>query len=137
MVRTRLIIAVLACVLAPAGPAAAALPSDLSADPLDRGALLALPSVYRVDVTIEVEALKLADGTRVTLPEAARRIGESGTAVAGAPGGWLVTAAHEARRSPAWPVSTSSPPHGIPITPTRPRRRSGCGAPAPSRSGRG
>lgn len=95
-VRTRLIIAVLACALAAAGPAAAALPSDLSADPLDRGALLALPSVYRVDVTIEVEALRLSDGTRVALPEAARRIGESGTAVAVAPGGWLVTAAHVA-----------------------------------------
>ena len=95
-VRTRLIIALLACALALAGPAAAALPSDLSADPLDRGALLALPSVYRVQVTIRVQALRLADGTRMALPPDARTITENGTAVAVAPGGWLVTAAHVA-----------------------------------------
>ena len=77
------------------GPAAAeGIPRDLSADPLDRGVLLALPSIYRVDVTIRVEALRLADGTRRALAPAARRFGESGTAVAVAPGGWLVTAAH-------------------------------------------
>lgn len=99
--RPRVLVSALLCVLAAASPVAAALPSDLSADPLDRAALLTLPSVYRVDVTIRVDALRLADGTRVTLRPAARTIVESGTAVAVAPGGWLVSAAHVAAPDPA------------------------------------
>ena len=54
----------LAALLAAAAGAAAAPPDDLSADPLDRGALLALPSVYRVEMTMHVEALRTADGRR-------------------------------------------------------------------------
>lgn len=94
--RPRALIAALACALACASPAAAALPSDLSADPLDRGVLLALPSVYRVDVVVRVDALRLADGSRYALRPRARVIEELGTAVAVAPGGWLVTARHVA-----------------------------------------
>ena len=40
--------------LGTAAGAAAAPPDDLSDDPLDRGALLALPSLYRVEATIHV-----------------------------------------------------------------------------------
>ena len=94
--RPRALLAALLAALALAAPAVAVAPSDLSADPLDRAALLALPSVYRVDVTIRVNALRLADGTRVALRPKARDITESGTAVAVAPGGWLVSAAHVA-----------------------------------------
>lgn len=86
-----LVLAVVAVLPAVAG---AAPPSDLSADPLDRAALLALPSVYRVDMTIRVSALRRSDGTRLALSPHARTITEYGTAVAVAPGGWLVTAAH-------------------------------------------
>lgn len=86
----------IALALALAGAAAGAPPDDLSDDPLDRGALLALPSVYRVDVTLRVDALRTGDGRRVDLPPAAREIEERGTAFAVAPGGWLVTAAHVA-----------------------------------------
>lgn len=75
---------------------AAAPPDDLSDDPLDRGALLALPSLYRVDLTLSVSALRTADGRGVPIPRDQRRIRERGTAFAVAPGGWLVTAAHVA-----------------------------------------
>ena len=86
----------LAALLAAAAGAAAAPPDDLSADPLDRGALLALPSVYRVEMTMRVKALRTADGRRVPLPPEGRELEERGTAFAVAPGGWLVTAAHVA-----------------------------------------
>jgi hypothetical protein len=76
--------------------ASAAVPDDLSADPLDRAALLALPSVYRVDVIIRVDALRRGDGKRIRLPRAARIVREAGTAFAVAPDGWLATARHVA-----------------------------------------
>ncbi len=79
-----------------ASGAAAALPYDLSADPLDRAALLALPSVYRVDVTIRVDALRGRGGRVIPLPPAARTVREAGTAFAVAPDGWLATARHVA-----------------------------------------
>lgn len=79
-----------------AGGAAAAVPDDLSADPLDRGVLLALPSVYRVETTIRVNAIRLADGRVLKMPPGGREISEVGTAVAVTPDGWLVTAAHVA-----------------------------------------
>ena len=80
--------------LGTAAGAAAAPPDDLSDDPLDRGALLALPSLYRVEATIHVEALRTGDGRRVPIPPQAHEIRERGTAFAVAPGGWLVTARH-------------------------------------------
>lgn len=95
-VTPRALLAVLVALLLGAGVAAAAAPSDLSTDPLDRATLLALPSVYRVDTTIRVDALRLADGTRLPITPKARIIEERGTAVAVAPGGWLVSAAHVA-----------------------------------------
>jgi hypothetical protein len=79
-----------------ASGAAAALPYDLSADPLDRAALLALPSVYRVDVTIRVDALRGRAGRPIPLPPAARTVREAGTAFAVAADGWLATARHVA-----------------------------------------
>lgn len=87
---TALLIALVAAV----GPAAAAPPPDLSTDPLDRAVLLALPSVYRVTVTLDVPALVTADGERLRLAGPARRIVESGTAFGVGPGGWLATARH-------------------------------------------
>ena len=93
----RTLLAALLVTLATAAGAAAAIPPDLSDDPLDRGTLLALPSVYRVDVVLHVDALRTAAGARIALPAAARELpSETGTAVAVAPGGWLVTAAHVA-----------------------------------------
>lgn len=93
-------IAALLAALALGGPAAA-MPSDLSADPRDRASLIALSSVYRVTVTIRVDALRLSDGTLRPLLPRARRITETGTAVAVGRGGWLVTAAHVASPDPA------------------------------------
>ncbi|WP_217914104.1 S1 family peptidase [Miltoncostaea marina] len=90
----------LAALLTAAVPAAAA-PADLSEEPLDRATLLALPSVYRVDATIRVAALRTRDGGRIALPPEARTIEERGTAFAVAPDGWLVTAAHVAAPRPA------------------------------------
>jgi hypothetical protein len=87
------LIAALMVVLGLVAPAAAAPPDDLSADPLDRAALLALPSVYEVRVEIDVPALRRRDGTRIALPPAARRVSEGGTAFGVGPG-WLATAAH-------------------------------------------
>jgi S1-C subfamily serine protease len=82
--------------VAAAGGASAAVPSDLSDDPLDRGVLLALPSVYQVTTTVRVNALHLADGRVLELPPRGRDIPERGTAVAVTPDGWLVTAGHVA-----------------------------------------
>jgi hypothetical protein len=82
--------------LCAAGAGAGAVPDDLSEDPLDRGTLLALPSLYRVDMTLRVEALRTRDGDRIALPPEAREIEERGSAFAVAPNGWLVTAAHVA-----------------------------------------
>jgi S1-C subfamily serine protease len=89
-------VSVLALALLCAAAAAGAPPDDLSADPLDRGTLLALPSVYRVDMTLRVDALRTGDGRRIPLPAQARELEERGSAFAVAPGGWLVTAAHVA-----------------------------------------
>jgi len=92
----RTLLAGLLVTLATAAGAAAAIPSDLSGDPLDRATLLALPSVYRVEAKLHVDALRTAAGDRVALPPGAREIPEAGAAVAVAPNGWLVTAAHVA-----------------------------------------
>lgn len=81
---------------AEAGPVAAEPVDPLTGDRLERAALLALPSVYRLDVTIEVPALRRANGRRVEIDPAARRVTERGTAVAVAGGGVLVSAAHVA-----------------------------------------
>jgi S1-C subfamily serine protease len=93
--RRLIAIAAAALALLPAA-AAGAPPDDLSEDPLDRGTLLALPSLYRVEMTLQVDALRGREGRRIALPPRAREIEEVGTAFAVAPGGWLVTARHVA-----------------------------------------
>lgn len=93
--RRLIAIAATALALLPAA-ATGAPPDDLSEDPLDRGTLLALPSLYRVEMTLRVDALRGRDGRRIALPPQAREIEEVGTAFAVAPGGWLVTARHVA-----------------------------------------
>ncbi len=92
----RVLAALLVALVAAVAPAAAtaAPPPDLSQDPLDRAALLTLPSIYRVTVTYDVPALVAADGTRLPLGAKARRIVESGTAFGVSTGGWLATARH-------------------------------------------
>ena len=96
----RPLLAALAVALALVSPAAAAAPDDLSTDALDRAALLALPSVYRVEVTMHVQGLRTGDGTTLTIPPVGRVFREVGTAFAVAPGGWLVSAAHVAAPGP-------------------------------------
>ena len=96
MRRTATLAALVVSLSLGASGAAAALPYDLSADPLDRAALLALPSVYRVDVTIRVDALRGRGGRLIRLPPAARTVREAGTAFAVAGDGWLATARHVA-----------------------------------------
>ncbi|MGD9695565.1 MAG: serine protease [Thermoleophilia bacterium] len=94
--RRTLLLALLLVAAVAAAPAAAALPDDLSGDPLDRGVLLATPSVYRIQAEIPVEGVRLGD--RVwRLPAGHRFVAEMGTAVVVAPGGWVVTARHVAR----------------------------------------
>lgn len=85
-----LIVAV-AALFAVARPAPAA--GDLAGDPLARATLLALPSVYRVDVTLRIPAIRTSSGQRITLGHGSS-VAERGTATAVAPDGWLVTAAH-------------------------------------------
>ncbi len=94
--RLPIAIAAALALLGTAAGAAAAPPDDLSEEPFDRAALLALPSLYRVDVTVAVDSLRTRDGARVDLPPEGREIQERGTAFAAAPGGWLVTARHVA-----------------------------------------
>lgn len=86
----------LAAALALAAPAAAQVPDDLSADRLDRAALLSLPSIYRIDVQIRVGGLLDATGRRIPLPQRPLVVEESGTAFGVAGGGWLATARHVA-----------------------------------------
>ena len=95
-----LVAVILLALLALAPPALAARPDDLSRDPLDRAALLALPSVYRVEVVVHVRGLRLKDGTVLAMPGTSGVFEEVGTAFAAAPGGWLVSAAHVAAPNP-------------------------------------
>lgn len=85
-----LVIALAALACAPAAPAA---DEDLAGDPMARAAMLSLPSVYRVDVTLRVPAVRTAAGEVIRVPDGGA-IAERGTATAVAPGGWLVAAAH-------------------------------------------
>ncbi|HWH14593.1 MAG TPA: serine protease, partial [Miltoncostaeaceae bacterium] len=77
-----------------ASPAAAL--DELSPEPLERAAVLALPSVYRVETRVEVPALRTRSGELYRLPAGGRTITELGTAFAVSPDGVLVTAAHVA-----------------------------------------
>jgi S1-C subfamily serine protease len=79
---------------------ASAVPSDLSTDPLDRGVLLTLPSVYRVKATVRVNAIRLRNGDVLRMPAQGRDISEIGTGVGVTPDGWVVTAGHVAAPAP-------------------------------------
>ena len=100
--RIRTVIATLilgaATVFGTAGTAAADIPTGvpdaLSPEPLDRGALIAMPAVWQVQVTTRMQALRTKDGTVVRLPPAAREVSREGTAFAVTPNGYLATAAH-------------------------------------------
>lgn len=87
-------------IVPPVAPAPAASADDLAGDELARGVLLAMPSIYRVDVTLRVPELRTRDGERIRVP-GGRAIAELGTATAVAPGGWLVSAAHLVDPDPA------------------------------------
>jgi hypothetical protein len=73
--------------------AASAIPDDLSDDPLDRGALIALPGIYQLEARFTVGGLstrfdgeqRLDTGGPVTVV---------GSAVGIATGGWILTAEH-------------------------------------------
>lgn len=93
-----LIVLLAALLLAPVGHATAL--SDLSRDQLDRAAILAAPSIYRLEASVTIEALQTMDGRRIELPPRARRLSEVGTAFAIAPDGTLAAAAHVAAPTP-------------------------------------
>ena len=90
----RLLLVVLAALAMAAGAApAAGADEDLAGDPLARGAMLALPSIYRVEVTLRVPEVRTAAGELIAVPHGGV-LTEHGTATAVAPDGWLVAAAH-------------------------------------------
>lgn len=98
----RLLLGLLCALSALLGPAAAGAPAadeDLAGDPLARGAALALPSVYRVDVSLRIPRVRTARGQVLRIPHG-DAIAERGTATAVAPDGILVSAAHLVDPSP-------------------------------------
>lgn len=99
LVLVRFLVSLLAALLlVPVGSAAAL--SDLSRDRLDRAAILAAPSIYRLEAMVTIDALQTEDGRRIDLPPRARRLSEVGTAFAIAPDGTLAAAAHVAAPTP-------------------------------------
>ena len=97
-VRLRSLLAALLVTLAIAPVAVADIPSGvpdpLAADPLNRAALIAMPAVWRVEVTTSMTGLRTKDGTVIELPPRARSVSREGTAFAVTPEGYLVTALH-------------------------------------------
>ncbi|MGI9539497.1 MAG: S1 family peptidase [Miltoncostaeaceae bacterium] len=94
MDRRLVVLIALGCALLP--PSAVGATDDLTTDPRERGALLALPAVYQLSTEVSVEALVTDDGRRIPVPPGARRVGEVGTAFGVAPGGHVVAATHVA-----------------------------------------
>ena len=80
--------------IAPA-TASAAIPNAQTNDPLQRAVLLSLGSVYRVETTVTVTALRTGTGKTYRLGPI-HNVTELGTAFAVAPSGVLVTDAHVA-----------------------------------------
>jgi hypothetical protein len=76
-------------------PVVAAIPNGRTSDPLERGVLLSVGSVYRIETTVTVTALRARDGTTYPLGRV-RTVTELGTAFAVAPSGVLATDAHVA-----------------------------------------
>ncbi|MEQ9335573.1 MAG: serine protease [Miltoncostaeaceae bacterium] len=98
----RLLLGLLCALVAPLGLGAAGAlgpGEDLAGDPLSRGATVALPSVYRVDVTLRIPRVRTARGQVLDVPHG-DAIAERGTATAVAPDGVLVSAAHLVDPSP-------------------------------------
>lgn len=97
-VRFRSLLAALLVTLAIAPVAVADIPSGvpdpLAADPLNRAALIAMPAVWRVEVSTSMTGLRTKDGTVIELPPRARSVSREGTAFAVTPEGYLVTALH-------------------------------------------
>lgn len=87
-------LAIAAVGIAPA-TASAAIPSAQTNDPLQRGVLLSLGSIYRVETTVSVTALRTRAGRTYPLGQI-HNVTELGTAFAVAPSGVLVTDAHVA-----------------------------------------
>jgi S1-C subfamily serine protease len=92
-------------VLVAATPAAAdippGVPDALSPQPLERAALIAMPAVWRVDVTARMTGLRTKGGRVIPLPPAARTVTKEGTAFAVTPDGYLMTATHVVQPSAA------------------------------------
>ena len=87
----RVLLVALTLLAAIPGGAAAAIPEELTRDPLERGALIALPSVYRLEASFSVEAIVTRDGTRRPV---GREVRVAGTAFGVATGGGVLTADH-------------------------------------------
>jgi S1-C subfamily serine protease len=87
-----LLIAALALLLAPAGTLAA-LPSELSDEPLDRGAWRALDGAYRLEADYRVQGVRTALDVSSRFDEP-RTVSIVGSAFAVAAGGLVVTADH-------------------------------------------
>jgi len=92
------IAAALIAAAAIASPAVADIPAGvpdvLSPDPVVRGALIAMPAVWDVQVTAHMTALRMKNGQLVTLPLNARTVQKEGTAFAVTPDGFLLSALH-------------------------------------------
>ena len=115
MKRSRIAAALIAAA-AVASPALADIPAGvpdaLSPDPVVRGALIAMPSVWDVQVTAHMTSLRLKNGQVVALPPAARTVQKEGTAFAVTPDGFLLSALHVVSPSPVSPTANRSPPTG-------------------------
>ena len=86
---------VLAAVACPAlAGTPARVPDALDPDPVMRGALIAMPAVWDVQVQAHLTALRTKRGELVPLPRAARTVQKAGTAFAVTPDGFLLTALH-------------------------------------------
>jgi S1-C subfamily serine protease len=72
-------------------------PDPLSSEPLERGALLAMPAVWRVETSAQMTGIRTKDGQVITLPPRARTVSREGTAFGVTPDGFLVSAAHVVR----------------------------------------
>ena len=110
MKRSR-IAAALVAVAAIASPAVADIPAGvpdaLSPDPVVRGALIAMPAVWNVQVRAHLTALRLKNGQTVTLPPDARTVQKEGTAFAVTPDGFLLSALHVVSPPPAEIAATA------------------------------
>ncbi len=85
----------------------AGVPDALSPDPVVRGALIAMPAVWNVQVRAHLTGLRLKNGQTVTLPVGARTVQKEGTAFAVTPDGFLLSALHVVTPPPAEIAATA------------------------------